>query len=198
MSRTDRLIDDIDALVDEQMRGGEPRNGFDYGDPNNPKCWHCGDDWHGLAITERMRSMRYRLVVDDDYRYDEDDSPVICPGSRFIGPRAPTAAERRIQTLSSTFVEMAASFDDLFDMSSWQSLGYIDSDGPTFSPEFADGGLVSGWSMGSSTWTIEVGDNHPTPEPESRLDDRGRPRPPRPSTTPPMWADVPNRSRRRR
>ena len=177
------IIDEIDALVDEQLRQ-EP-SGYDH-NINQAQCWHCGRDFHGLAITERMERMRvmYRMTgaLDEElveYRYDEDESPVLCPGSRFIGPRAP------------------------FDMSGWESLGYIDNtEGPTFSPDYAEGGPASdlrfGWSLsGPARWTIEVGDQ-PEPEPESRFDDNGRIRPPRPSTTPPMWANDVTRSRRRR
>lgn len=80
------VIDEIDALIDEQLEAGEPIGGYDFGDPDYPRCPHCERDWHGLAITERMERMRYRGAVDADYRYSEDDSRVICPGSEFIGP----------------------------------------------------------------------------------------------------------------
>lgn len=82
------IIDDIDALVDEQMAGGEPRGGFDYGDPDYPRCPHCSEGWHGLKITRRMREMRWGGAFDEDYRYAADDSEVLCPGSDFIGPWA--------------------------------------------------------------------------------------------------------------
>lgn len=80
------IINEIDALIDDQLDAGEPIGGYDYGDPDYPKCPHCQGDWHGLAITEQMQRMRYRGAVDEGYRYSEDDSPVICPGSEFIGP----------------------------------------------------------------------------------------------------------------
>ncbi|MCF8605137.1 hypothetical protein L5I01_17420 [Gordonia sp. HY442] len=76
-------------------------------------CPHCDRDWHGLAITERIEEMRreYQAMAQDredeggeieyadsailgDYRYADDDSPVICPGSTFIGPRLPRPHER--------------------------------------------------------------------------------------------------------
>lgn len=91
---SDNIIDDIDALIDAQLDEGEPVGGYDFGDPDYPKCPHCGGDWHGLAITERMRQMRFRGVVDDDYRYSEDDSRVICPGAEFIGPMPAPQAPR--------------------------------------------------------------------------------------------------------
>ncbi|MBM4711076.1 hypothetical protein GS928_25085 [Rhodococcus hoagii] len=97
------IIDDIDALVDEQMAGYRDRSGYDH-NVNQDRCWHCGEDWHGLAITARMEEMRRRYryrgmfsfgerdyaesALDPDYRYAEDDSEVLCPGSDFIGPWA--------------------------------------------------------------------------------------------------------------
>lgn len=88
MNREKDVVDAIDALVDEQMAGGEPRGGFDYYDPAFPRCPHCRRHWHGLAITTRIEEMAAREVMDEDYRYSEDDSPVLCPGSEFIGPVA--------------------------------------------------------------------------------------------------------------
>lgn len=85
------IIDQIDALVDEQMAGGEPIGGFDYNDPYFPKCPHCQRDWHGIRITERVEYMRNWSGWDDDYRVDTDDSPMICEGSTFIGPPRPPA-----------------------------------------------------------------------------------------------------------
>lgn len=78
------IVDDIDALIDSQLDAGEPIGGYDYNDPDYPKCWHC--DWHGLPITERMNEMRWRGEMDPDYRYADDTSRVVCPGSEFIGP----------------------------------------------------------------------------------------------------------------
>ncbi|MBM4508894.1 hypothetical protein GS421_04525 [Rhodococcus hoagii] len=72
------IIDAIDALVDDQMAGGEPIGGYDYNDPNYPQCPHCGDDWHGLKITRRMRDMRWDGIFDENYRYADDDSEVLC------------------------------------------------------------------------------------------------------------------------
>lgn len=82
------LLDRIDALVDEQLDGGEPETGYDFDDPDFPGCPHCNRDWHGLAITERIERMRQYGMFDVNYKYAEDDSPVLCPGSDFIGPWA--------------------------------------------------------------------------------------------------------------
>lgn len=109
------IIDEIDALVDEQLSGYSQRTGYDY-NASQDRCWHCGEDWHGLKITARMEEMRRayqqesrRLeylgegetgyaesVIDPDYRYADDDSEVLCPGSGFIGP---WATKRQIQAI---------------------------------------------------------------------------------------------------
>lgn len=76
------MIDDILSRIDEQLAAGEPRTGYDYGDPAFPVCPHCGGDWHGLAITFAMRGMALtHRTVPPDYRYADDESGVWCPGS---------------------------------------------------------------------------------------------------------------------
>lgn len=96
-----RLLDEIDQLVDASLRDGEPRVGYDYNDPTYPDCPnpHCGEPWHGLAITRQMELMRDYGEVDIDYDYRADDSLVLCPGSAFEGqwptpPRVETATRR--------------------------------------------------------------------------------------------------------
>lgn len=86
-NREQSVLDDIDALVDNQLENYDNRSGYDH-NVNQVGCPHCYRDWHGLAITERIEQMRYRGEMDPDYRYSEDDSPVYCPGSDFIGPMA--------------------------------------------------------------------------------------------------------------
>ncbi|WP_286212779.1 hypothetical protein [Mycolicibacterium mageritense] len=83
------IIDRIDELVDEQLADGEPENGYDFGDPDYPECPHCGRHWHGLRITRRIEAMRWAGHFDPEYRYADDDSPVLCEGSEFIGPMPP-------------------------------------------------------------------------------------------------------------
>lgn len=85
----DRVLDEIDALVDESMAGGEPHTGYDYGDPTYPSCPHCDRAWHGLPVTEKIAEMYDWTGWDDDYVLTEDDSQVLCPGSEFIGPARP-------------------------------------------------------------------------------------------------------------
>lgn len=80
------ILDDIDAVLAE----GEPETGFDFGDPTYPRCPRgCGRHWHGMAVTSRIEAMRYRGAMDPDYRYDQDDSEVLCPAPDFIGPHRP-------------------------------------------------------------------------------------------------------------
>lgn len=88
------LADALETEVYEQVRAGEPETGYEYGDPTFPDCphWWCGEKWHGLAITRRMRQMRARGEIDVDYRYVDDDSEVLCPGSLFEGEFEPPCA----------------------------------------------------------------------------------------------------------
>ncbi|QLF84873.1 hypothetical protein SEA_BBQVALINDRA_64 [Gordonia phage BBQValindra] len=72
MQTTDAIIAEIDTLIDDQLAVGEPMNGYDFDDPDFPTCWHCGRDWHGLAITERMNEMRALGAFDEGYRIWED------------------------------------------------------------------------------------------------------------------------------
>lgn len=107
MSRSD-IIDDIDALIDEQLAAGETGQEQRVRTADR-RCWHCGREWHGLAITKRLEQMRaeYRQraaeaydrgeeaeyatsAILDGYRYDQDDSDILCPGSDFIGPMPAT------------------------------------------------------------------------------------------------------------
>lgn len=87
------IIDRIDELVDDQLANYDSRSGYDH-NINQDKCGHCGGDWHGLAITQKIMAMRVTRSYNEDYGYAADDSPIICPGSDFIGPlskRAETA-----------------------------------------------------------------------------------------------------------
>jgi len=90
------IIDRIDALVDNQLQ--QERSGYDH-NLNQQRCPHCGRDFHGLAITERLEQLRRQRCGDDEcvecvtalaeYRYADDETRVLCPGSRFIGPIPP-------------------------------------------------------------------------------------------------------------
>ncbi|TDP29871.1 hypothetical protein [Nocardia ignorata] len=82
------IVDAIDELVDWQL--GKESSGYDHNinQVTCPQPW-CDADWHGLAITTRMRAMRRAGYVDPDYRYADDDSEVLCPGSDFEGEFTP-------------------------------------------------------------------------------------------------------------
>lgn len=97
--------DEIDDLVDAQLR--QERSGYDH-HINQPECIHCRGDAHSVPITKRMQEMRrlFQRTVQyyedgprasdeliaqlDAYRYDQDDSEIVCPGSEFIGPPRPS------------------------------------------------------------------------------------------------------------
>lgn len=103
MSDERDVIDRIDELVDEQLANYDRRTGYDYS-VGQDRCAHCGDEWHGLPITETVRSMRSRYGYDprvpgelDSYRADGDESAVWCPGSTFVGPWATPAQLARIR-----------------------------------------------------------------------------------------------------
>lgn len=161
-----------------------------------PKCPHCPRDFHGLAITERLEEMRAeyrsRVLYPDgigeedyatsailgDYRHDTDTSRVLCPGSTFIGPRALTPAEARYIPVPQ---EQALSFtlhlDPLND--TWRRFvealrGASDA--------------IGAFQLPPDPWLS--GDSEPETPQQRAL--------PRPSTTPPMWAQQPNQRRRNR
>ncbi|MFG1796733.1 hypothetical protein [Nocardia sp. NPDC049149] len=84
-----KVIDDIDALVDEQL-ARKPDSGTFEG------CPHCPYDWHSLPIRMDLLLLRLRYcgckncdAALDAYDYAADDSPVFCPGSGFHGPLQP-------------------------------------------------------------------------------------------------------------
>ena len=88
---SDDVVDRIDVLVDDQLAGGEPRRGHDYGDPTYPFCPHCDRHWHGLPITERVAGMYALGRFDEKYHSADDASRVLCEGSEFIGPMSSEA-----------------------------------------------------------------------------------------------------------
>lgn len=118
------IVDEIDRLVDQQMAGGEPWTGFDAGDPTYPKCPHCERHWHGLPITQRIATMYAYGDYDEECRVDTDDSPVVCPGSPFIGPRRPTPYEQRQANTVRTArdINMVVHIRPQFDMTAWRTL----------------------------------------------------------------------------
>lgn len=83
----DKIIDEIDELISQALTEGEAgadRKRRQAATEN--RCPHCGEDWHGLAITEQMQTFRSRGRMSAGYRYNNDDSPIVCPGSAQLGP----------------------------------------------------------------------------------------------------------------
>lgn len=173
------ILDDIDALIDEQLDAGEAGAQRRAAEAER-RCPHCYRAWHGLAITQRLERMRLEYqnrvhearmrgeepeyaesAILDGYRYAEDYSRVICPGSDFIGPmpappqcecgqcralrgligdsERPGAARRdttlgfRIFPSADELIGRAISFagDLALDPSAWRNIGFV-----------ADGGLT--------------------------------------------------------
>jgi hypothetical protein len=87
------IVSQIDELIDEQLAAGEPQIGYNYNDPTYPKCPHCDRNWHGLPVTEQIARMYAYGEYDEDYIVAEDDSPILCQGSDFIGPMSEETIE---------------------------------------------------------------------------------------------------------
>lgn len=106
MDRVDRLLEQIDAFdvdehIDQQLARGDQSNTF-RGERTR-KCRWCREDWHGLPITKKMVEMRLnpygwdefgQPVMDPNYKYSEDTSDWVCPGSEFHGPETPNKSWR--------------------------------------------------------------------------------------------------------
>lgn len=65
------LVAKIDKLISEQ------------------KCPRCGRDWHESVLTQRIWTMYQEGKTDPNYFAHQDRSPILCEGSRFIGPIRP-------------------------------------------------------------------------------------------------------------
>ncbi|OZE04349.1 hypothetical protein CH249_25790 [Rhodococcus sp. 05-2255-3B1] len=242
MSDTD-IIDQIDALVDEQLANYNNRSGYDH-NINQERC-RCGRDWHGLPITQRIDSMRWCGEFDPDYVFAEDDSPVMCVGSNTPGPwrqigmwQLPDSpllqwldteamAVRSQRAVSSYMDRLRERMDSDYRMPAPPNRSGVN---------FAEGGVVSisssnGWTqigtidridpspilgeavvsirahmtafsesitaaMESMSATFSGIASHLELEPDTRTPQQRAL--PRPSTTPPMWANDVTRSRRPR
>ncbi len=97
--RISRLIDQIDAFdvdeyIDRQLaQGPRPQNQDSHWNYSETCRW-CREPWHGLPITKRMLEMRNNPYAPDEfldpnYKYSEDKSDWVCPGSDFHGPETP-------------------------------------------------------------------------------------------------------------
>lgn len=92
------IVDDIAALVDEQLQ--QERSGYDH-NVNQEFCPHCGRHWHGLPLTAEVAMMYAAGIYDPAYSVESDDSPVVCPGSTFIGPMPDVVTTVRVPLESS-------------------------------------------------------------------------------------------------
>lgn len=95
-NREDDVLDEIDRLVDESLARGDQSDSF-HGEQYRKEqpCPWCAEGYHYLPITQRMYEMRrgsYAMdefgqgIVDPAYRFEDDESPILCPGSEFHGP----------------------------------------------------------------------------------------------------------------
>lgn len=121
MSRDRDIVDAIDALVDEQLERYDTRSGYDY-NVGVDKCWHCGEDWHGLPITEHMRKMRRNGYLEPGYRYDEDTTRVLCPGSNVHTAGRPPAGWTIKDILARPFVGTIP----VTDLAGFEPIGHLD------------------------------------------------------------------------
>jgi hypothetical protein len=53
------------------------------------RCPHCNRDWHPEPLTQAVVEMLVRHHFDPDYNPDEDDTPIVCIGANYHGPRRP-------------------------------------------------------------------------------------------------------------
>ncbi|WP_037182556.1 hypothetical protein [Rhodococcoides fascians] len=139
------VIDQIDALIDEQLDAGEPIGGYDYDDPDYPECPRCTRQWHGLPEGNCIGS---GIEGPDtppcphcgrQWHAEPGGYYARCPGSTFIGPRRPGPFEeardadgylpnvtREIQTpLYTAPLGTPLPTDDVFDLSAWSNIGVV-------------------------------------------------------------------------
>lgn len=206
MNPEQSVIDSIDALIDEQLDGGEPIGGYDYDDPDYPECWRCEYEWHGLPLLGCPGSGVEGPAVPKcphcncKWHIEPHADHLPCNGSTFIGPRPPTEYEKgnsswAMLRLSRHPIEIPDGAPYAFGLD----------------VHFAEGGRI-GWASGDGVvhvgrveshepdghggWTITVGADLDGETDRDIESFDTRPRMPRPSTTPPMWTVNPARARR--
>ncbi|MCV7208381.1 hypothetical protein [Mycolicibacterium canariasense] len=74
------IVDEIDALVDEQLARYDQRSGYDH-NVNQDRCPNCGRHWHGLPLTAVVAFMYATGRYFPEYSAADDHSPIVCPGS---------------------------------------------------------------------------------------------------------------------
>jgi hypothetical protein len=176
------VLDAIDALVDEQLQ--QESSGYDH-NINQDRCAHCGEGWHGLAVKQRMRDIRYmspgcgcdecRREQDQalaEYDYATDESPIICPGSAFIGP---WISARQLQLYRS-----GAPIEDpvVFSFPGGYAISAMAGRGGAGGRSIRDGALwrmpdnpllPGSWSISPGSWSISIGTRRPVIRGQIRL-----------------------------
>lgn len=204
------IVDDIDALVDWQLE--QESSGYDH-NINQERC-RCGRDWHGLPITKRIDSMRSRGQFDPSYVYADDESPIMCVGSNMPGPWRQVGMwqlpDRETFHELVTRLGVAQGLPGRVTVRLWNGdlTESRDVDIEAFSTnpptriEWRNPEPLP-WPTGfPSTEMRRVGEQFSAirdalaDEPDTRTPQQRAL--PRPSTTPPMWANDPTRSRRPR
>lgn len=93
--RTDRLLDEIDDLVQASLVRGDQSGSWQGERYDRCSVASFEHPWHYLPVTEDLEAMRRgsfntdefgQGIVDPDYSYNEDESRILCPGSLFLGP----------------------------------------------------------------------------------------------------------------
>lgn len=190
-TETDRVIasidraltsDEITDLVDEQLARYDQRTGYDYS-VGQPRCGHCGGDEHHLAITERIEEMRDWGLYDETYRYDEDTSRIVCPGTQVPGPvgfrrahvreqRAQTRAEAR-RDFDRRLAERRAEVEAELRASGYTDIGSTADGGNVlirpYDASYSEGGLIPRGNSGDLTVYDEAWEAILTPAPRELL-----------------------------
>lgn len=189
------IIDQIDQLVDWQLE--QESSGYDH-NINQALC-RCGRDWHGLPITQRIDSMRSCGEYDPGYVFAEDDSPVMCVGSNTPGPWRQVSMWQLPENPLLQWLDTEAM------AVRWTQIGTIDriDIGPrlgeavvSFQAHMTEFSESITTAMESVSATFSGIASHLDLEPDTRTPQQRAL--PRPSTTPPMWANDVTRSRRPR
>lgn len=93
--RTNRLLDEIDNLVDASLVRGDQSGTWQGERYDRCSVASFNHPWHYLPVTENLEAMRGgsfgtdefgQGLVDPDYSYQNDESRILCPGSLFRAP----------------------------------------------------------------------------------------------------------------
>lgn len=74
------------------------------------KCPHrCGRDRHPEPLTRAVATMYDNHQFREDYDPDQDDSPIVCIGANYHGPKRPPSTYREFGFSNAGFIEGAKS-----------------------------------------------------------------------------------------